>query len=157
MQSSDNLRGQQDDATLYAQVQVVAAMHDRLPSEDLLHVGSSLSPVMSARDARFHGELVARMAQVTEAIGLRTPRYNYRPLLTNHHCYGAFRVGGAVTREFRWHDIENLYVLPPSAYVDLDDDANPTLKSLVLSQYAMDDVALAMAGWQGRSPLYFAT
>jgi hypothetical protein len=31
MQSSDNLRGRDADGTLYAQVQVVAAMHDRLP------------------------------------------------------------------------------------------------------------------------------
>jgi hypothetical protein len=29
--------------------------------------------------------------------------------------------------------------------VDLDDDANPALKSLVLTQYAMDDIACRLA------------
>lgn len=39
---------------------------------------------------------------------------------------------------------KNMFALPPLAYVDCEDDANPTLKSLVLSQYAMDAI---IHGW----------
>lgn len=75
------------------------------------------------------------------ALGLVSPAFCFRPLLTNHHLYGAFRVGDAVSREFLFHRADNVYILPPTAYVEFDDDANPTLKSLILSQYAMDSVA----------------
>jgi hypothetical protein len=140
MQSSDNLHGGDDDGTLYVQIQAIAAMHDRLPAGDLLQV-EGLHPVMSARDASFHGEIIEKMRGVAGALGLKAPTFNLRPLLTNHHQYGAFRVGGAVSRTFRWEGLDNLWVLPPASYVDSDDDANPTLKSLVLSQYAMEDIA----------------
>lgn len=138
--SSDNLRCDDTDTTLSVQLQAVAAMHDRLPSVDMLNVMSPLPPVMSSRDAVFHGEIVAKLLQVAQAIGLEAPTLTFRPLLENHHVIGAFRVGRAVTPEFRWRDCANLYVLPPAAFVDVDDDANPTLKSLVLSQFAMEDI-----------------
>lgn len=138
--SADNLRCAAADTRLTVQVQAVAAMHDRLPAVDMLNVASSLPPVMSARDAVFHGELVAKLLQVARTTGVDEPTFTLRPLLENHHVIGAYRVGRAVTRDFRWRDCDNLYVLPPAAYVDCDDDANPTLKSLVLSQYAMEDI-----------------
>jgi hypothetical protein len=99
---------------------------------------------MTARDAAFHGEIIRAMRDVATAIGLSEVRFNLRPLLTNHHAYGAYRVGRAVSRTFRFHEVENLYILPPTSYVDLEDDANPTLKSLVLSRYAMDDIVHAL-------------
>ena len=34
----------------------------------------------------------------------------------------------------------SLFVAKATSYVDLDDDANPTLKSLVSGQYAMDGI-----------------
>ncbi|HYH65096.1 MAG TPA: hypothetical protein VD866_10420 [Urbifossiella sp.] len=141
MQSSDNLHGSDDPDTLYVQVQAVCAMHDRLPSGDLLRVQGPLPPVMSARDAAFHGEVIETMRAVAAAIGLPAPAFCLRPLLTNHHTYGAYRVGKAVSREFLFRGTDNLYVLPPTAFVDEDDDANPTLKSLVLSRFAMDHIA----------------
>ncbi len=145
MQSSDNLQGSDSPDTLYAQIQAVCAMHDRLPSGDILRVQESFPPVMSARDAAFHGEVVETMRTVAAAVGLAAPTFCFRPLLTNHHVYGAYRVGKAVSREFLLRDTDNLYVLPPTAFVDEDDDANPTLKSLVLARYAMDDIALKLA------------
>ena len=80
------------------------------------------------------------MQRVAGSIGLSAPTFAFRPLTTNHHLYGALRVGSSVTKEFRFQGIENLFVLPPTAFVDCDDDANPTLKSLVLAQYAMDAI-----------------
>lgn len=143
MPSGDNLRGGDTGDTIYVQVQAIAAMHDRLPVKDLLNIGADteIPPVMSCRDASFHNELVALMTSVANALGLASPTFSFRPLLTNHHIYGAFRVGKAVSREFMFSGFENLYILPPTSYVDVDDDANPTLKSLVLSQYAMDAIA----------------
>jgi hypothetical protein len=141
MQSADNLRGDDDDRTLYVQIQVVSAMAHRLPAHDLLNVNQPLSPVMHADDVTLHGELAAHALSIAKAIGLKDPRICFRPLLTNHHTYGAFRVGKAVTQEFRFQELDNLYILPPAAYVDEDDDANPMLKSLVLSSFAMDAVA----------------
>ena len=82
----------------------------------------------------------AHIALGAALIGLSKPRFSLRPLLTNHHCYGAFRVGKTVTNGFRLRDLENLFILPPAAYVNSDDDANPTLKSVVLSQYAMEEI-----------------
>lgn len=145
MQSSDNLQGSDNPDTLYAQVQAVCAMHNRLPSGDLLRIHESLPPVMSAWDAAFHGEVVGTMRAVAAAIGLASPAFSLRPLLTNHHVYGAYRVGKAVSPQFLFRGTDNLYVLPPTAFVDEDDDANPTLKSLVLARYAMDDIALKLA------------
>ena len=143
MPSGDNLRGINADDSIDLQVQVIAAMHDRLPCRDRLNIGpeSALRPVMSARDAEFHGELVAVMGEVARAFGIANPTFSFRPLLENHHVYGAFRVGRAVDANFRFRAADNLYILPPTSYVDLDDDANPTLKSLVLADYAMDAVA----------------
>lgn len=143
MPSGDNLRGRDADSAIYIQVQTIAAMHDRLPVKDLLNIGpeSAIPPVMSARDAAFHGELVVLMGEVAATLGLSSPTFSFRPLLTNHHLYGAFRVGKAVSKEFLFDRADNLYILPPTSYVDVDDDANPTLKSLVLSQYAMEAVA----------------
>ena len=145
MQSSDNLRGTDPPGAIYVQVQAVCAMHDRLPTTDILQREDHLPAVMSARDAVFHGEVVGKMLEVAAVLGLADPRYSFRPLLTNHHTYGVYRVGKAVTCEFRLQGTENLYILPPSAFVDVDDDANPTLKSLVLAQYAMDDIARQVA------------
>jgi hypothetical protein len=146
--SGDNLRGRDADQTIYVQVQVIAAMHDRLPTKDLLNIGpeTAIPPVMSARDAIFHGRLVSLMAKVAASIGLSTPTYSFRPLLSNHHLYGAFRVGKAVSKEFLFARADNVYILPPTSYVDVDDDANPTLKSLVLAQYAMESIAERFAG-----------
>lgn len=143
MPSGDNLRGRDADEAIYVQVQAIAAMHDRLPVKDLLNVGleTEIPPVMSSRDASFHGELAKLMTDVAQTIGLSNPTFSFRPLLTNHHLYGAFRVGKTVSKEFLLGGTSNLYVLPPTAYVDVDDDANPTLKSLVLSQYAMEGIA----------------
>jgi len=137
MQSADNLSAHHDRG-LYLQIQAVAAMRDRIPTDDLLTVSGPIHPVMSHRDAQQHGEIVQKMIAVSTAIGLAEPTFNFRPLLTNHHCYGAFRVGEAVTKEFRFADCRNLFVFPPTSYVDLDDDANPTAKSIVLSRFAVD-------------------
>ena len=111
----------------------------------MLRVQGPLSPVMSARDAAFHGEVIETMRAVATAIGMPAPAFCLRPLLTNHHTYGAYRVGKAVSREFLFRGTDNLYILPPTAFVDEDDDANPALKSLVLSRYAMDDIAVRIA------------
>jgi hypothetical protein len=53
-------------------------------------------------------------------------------------------VGKAVATDLRLCGIENLYVLPPTSYVDVDEDANPVLKSRVLAQYAMDAIVRRM-------------
>jgi hypothetical protein len=140
MTSHDNLNGTWAEASLWLQVQVVAAMHDRLPMGDLLQVASPIAPVMSSRDAAFHGELITVMQQVAGALGLTQPTFAFRPLLTNNHTYGAFRIGKMVTTGFRLCGLDNLYILPPTAYVDVDDDANPVLKSRVLMQYALDAI-----------------
>jgi hypothetical protein len=137
MQSADNLSAQHDRG-LYLQIQAVAAMRDRIPTDDLLTVSGPIHPVMSYRDALQHGEIIQKMFAVSTAIGLAEPTFSLRPLLTNHHCYGAFRVGEAVTEEFRFSECRNLFVFPPTSYVDLDDDANPTAKSIVLSRFAVD-------------------
>ena len=79
------------------------------------------------------------------SLGLSAPTFSLRPLLANHHLYGAFRVGRAVSKDFLFNRADNLYILPPTSYVDVDDDANPTLKSLVLAQYAMESVAQRFA------------
>lgn len=139
MPSGDNLRGDFNEAEIWIQVQAISAMHDRFPPADLLNV-EGIPPVMSSRDATLHGEIVEVMQQVAATIGLSNPTFSFRPLLTNHHTYGALRVGKAVTPEFRFRDLENLYVMPPTAFVDMDDDANPVLKSRVLAQFAVDDI-----------------
>src|SRR5205085_3147610 len=139
MPSGDNLCGAFDDASIWIQIQAISAMHDRFPGVDLLNV-EGIPPVMSARDATLHGEIVEVMRQVAAALGLQQPTFAFRPLLSNHHTYGALRVGKALTPELRLRDVENLYVLPPTAYVDLDDDANPVLKSRVLARFAIDDI-----------------
>jgi len=143
MPGGDNLRGRDTGDAIYVQIQVIAAMHDRLPVKDLLNIGpeTAIPPVMSGRDAAFHGELVALMNEVAESLGLSAPTFSFRPLLAIHHLYGAFRVGGAVSKEFLFDRTDNVYILPPTSYVDVDDDANPTLKSLVLAQYAMESIA----------------
>jgi hypothetical protein len=139
MPSGDNLRNARRDDSVWVQVQAIAAMHNRLPPLDLLHV-NGLPPVMSSRDAAFHGEIIDAMRQTASVIGLTQPTFSLRPLLSNHHTYGAFRVGRAVGPDFQFCGVDNLYVLPPTSYVDLDDDANPVLKSRVLSQFAMDSI-----------------
>jgi hypothetical protein len=144
MTSHDNLRGGVGDE-LWVQVQAVAAMHDRFPQVDLLNVTQSISPVMSRRDADFHGELVTLMRQTAEAIGIPEPTFAFRPLLTNHHTYGLLRVGKTVSSDFKLDGFDNLYIFPPAAYVDHDDDANPVLKSRVLAQYAVEAI---VAGFQ---------
>lgn len=141
MQSSDNLSASHSDDVIYIQVQAVGAMHDRIPLGDLLNAGGALPPVMSHHDALLHGEIVRKMLDVSRTLGLEEPTFSLRPMLTNHHCYGAYRVGEAVTKEFRLVGCDNLFVLPPTSYVQGDDDANPTLKSCVLSRYAMDEIA----------------
>ncbi len=98
---------------------------------------TEIPTVMSARDASFYGEIVAVMR---ETPWLSDPSFSFRPLLTIYHFYGASRVGKAVSLDLQFRGIDNLYILPPTAYVDLDDDANPTLKSLVSGQYAMDGI-----------------
>lgn len=145
MQSADNLRGADGDGVVYMQVQCVSAMADRLPHRDLLQVAMPLLPVMRPRDARLHAHLAERCVAIAEALDLAEPSICFRPLLTNHHCYGAYRVGKSVTSEFRSQHVDNLFILPPSAFVDVDDDANPTLKSLVLSSFAVDAVARELA------------
>jgi len=139
MPSGDNLEGSEDPETIYVQIQAIAAMHARFPTRDLLRVRSSIPPVMSAQDAFFQGEIVQTMFDVASALNL-TPTFAFRPLLANHHVYGAYRVGSAVSSEFKLDGFQNLFVLPPSAYVDSDDDANPTLKSCVLSLRATDEI-----------------
>lgn len=141
MQSADNLRGDDDERTLYVQIQCVSAMARRLPNRDLINLSQPLVPVMHREDAVLHAELVEQCLSIARVLGLDDPGICLRPLLTNHHAYGAFRVGKTVTSEFRFAELENLYILPPSAYLDDDDDANPMLKSLVLSSFAMDAVA----------------
>jgi hypothetical protein len=139
--SADNLRGVNAHAeSIWVQIQAIAAMHDRFPAADLLNVENTIPPVMSSRDASFHGEIVEVMQRVAASIGLTRPTFAFRPLTTNHHLYGALRVGKGVTKEFRFQEIDNLFVLPPTAFVDCDDDANPTLKSLILAQFAMDAI-----------------
>lgn len=144
MPSGDNLRGANDGDAVWGQIQAISAMHDRFPATDLLYVGlnTPIAPVMSSRDASLYGELIEMLQRVASVIGLDQPIFHLRPLLSNHHLYGILRVGRGVTPEFRMNDIENMYVLPPTTYVDHDDNANPTLKSRVLSQYAMEDVVL---------------
>jgi hypothetical protein len=146
MQSADNLRGGDPDETIYVQVQAVCAMHDRLPAGDLLTYEGSLPPVCSARDALFGGEVIEEMLKVTTLLGLEAPQVNPRPLLQNHHLIGAFRIGGAVDETFRYREADNLYILPPAAYPDADDDANPTLKSLVLTRFALDAILARRGG-----------
>jgi hypothetical protein len=141
MQSGDNLAGNASDDTIFVQIQAVAAMHDRVPTADLLQMDGGLPPVWSLADALFHAEIIQVMRDVAAALGLVNPHFCPRPPLQNHHLYGAYRVGKAVTEDFRFEGIDNLYVLPPTAYVDCDDDANPTLKSLVLAQIAMEAIA----------------
>lgn len=139
--SADNLQNvDAEDEAIWCQIQAIGAMHDRFPLVDLLNVKDPVPPVMSSRDASLHGEIVETMQQAANAIGLSAPIFAFRPLTTNHHLYGALRVGKGVTKEFRFQGVDNLFVLPPTAFVDCDDDANPTLKSLVLAQYAMDAI-----------------
>ena len=80
------------------------------------------------------------MSEVAAVLGLAKPTFNLRPLLTNHHLYGAFRVGKAVGTDFRFCEAENLFILPPTAFVDENHDANLTLKSRVLARFAMDAI-----------------
>jgi hypothetical protein len=138
MPSGDNLRGAE--GGVWLQVQAIAAMHDRFPMRDLLNVGSGIRPVMSLRDMELHAEIARAMTSVAAVLGLHEPTFATRPLLENHHAYGLLRVGKGVDEHFRLAGFDNLYVLPPTAYVDEDDDANPVLKSRVLAQYAIDDV-----------------
>jgi len=145
MPSRDNLRSRDGRDMMWIQIQAVAAMHDRLPGGDLLNVATSHAPVMSVRDALYHGEIIQQMRFVAAAIRLDQPTFALRPLPANHHTYGALRVGTAVSKDFRFRDAKNLFVLPPTAFVDVDDDANPTLKSRALAQYAMDAIVRDLA------------
>jgi hypothetical protein len=140
MQSSDNLIGNHSDDTIFVQVQAVAAMKNGLPSTDLLNVDGPIPAVMSKADAMFRGEIIKALTRVTDTLGLKDPNFSDRPLLTNHHCYRAFAVGEAVTSEFRFVECSNLYIAPPAAFFMHECDANPTLKSITVAQYAMDDV-----------------
>jgi hypothetical protein len=149
--SSDNLSARDEARELQIQVQVVAAMHDRLPAQDLLQVPEPIPPVMSHRDAVYHGQLVERMAVVSAALGLPEPTYCLRPLLTNHHVYGLYRVGAALDPTFQFRDCDGLYVLPPTGFVDADDDANPMLKSLVLAQYPAEAAIERLAEMHAQS------
>jgi RNA polymerase sigma factor (sigma-70 family) len=79
---------------------------------------------MSRRDAAFPGRIVTLLVAMTTSLRINAD--------------GAFRVGEALTREFRWQGLDTS-LLPPAAFVDVE-SANPTLKSLVLARHAIDAV-----------------
>lgn len=85
------------------------------------------------------------MDALGQSLGLQDPTFRLRPLLANHHLYGLVRVGRGVDRRFAADGLENLFILPPTAYVDVDDDANPVLKSLVLGSFAAEAIVDALA------------
>jgi hypothetical protein len=150
MQSSDNLTGDYSDDTIFVQVQAVAAMKRGLPTTDLLNVDGPIPAVMSQSDAMFCGDIIRAMIRVTNVLGLKDPNFTLRPLLTNHHCYRAFAVGESVTPTFRFVECSNLYIGPPAAFFPHECDANPTLKSVTLAQYAMDDILQQLARANGK-------
>lgn len=144
MQSSDNLRGVHPGETIYVQIQAVAAMKDPLPASEFVNIEGGIKgirPGMTLRDARFHARIVGAMERVCAALRISSPLVFIRPLLQNHHLYRACAVGADVNNGFRSLQMPNLTVLPPSAYFPHECDANPTAKSLVLSQYAMEEIA----------------
>ena len=153
MQSSDNLVGDYSDDTIFVQVQAVAAMKRGLPVADLLNVDGPIPAVMSQSDAMFCGDIIRAMIRVTDVIGLKDPNFSLRPLLTNHHCYRAFAVGESVTPEFQFVECNNLYIAPPAAFFPHECDANPTLKSVTVAQYAMDDILRRLAGVKKTVPV----
>lgn len=140
MQSSDNLCGQHSDDTIYFQIQAVGAMKDTLPPSQFVNL-SGIRPAMSSRDARYHGRIVQSMERVCRALRVADPSVFFRPIAQNHHLYRACTVGVDVNSSFRSLVASNLTILPPTAFFDHHCDANPTLKSAVLAQYAMEDVA----------------
>jgi hypothetical protein len=73
-------------------------------------------------------------------LGIRSPSCVFREVTTNHHLYAALRIGHEIDKNFVVHGFDNLTVLPPTAYFDHACSANPTLKSLTLTQYAMDHI-----------------
>lgn len=142
MQSSDNLLAMHSDDTIYYQLQVVSAMNDPLPlSGDVLNVRDRIPEIMTTRDALLHGRLVAAADRVAKAVGVRSSTFTFRALTTNHHMYAAARIGREVDERFLVRGCANLTVLPPAAYFPHPCDANPTLKSLVGTQYAMESIA----------------
>ncbi len=140
MQSSDNLCGSHSDDTIYFQVQAVGAMNDSIPPSEFVNV-SGIRPAMSLRDSEFHGRIVRSMKRVCNALRVSSPSVFFRPIAQNHHLYRACTVGIDVDSSFRSMDTGNLTILPPTAFFDHHCDANPTLKSVVLAQYAMEDLA----------------
>jgi hypothetical protein len=140
MQSSDNLNGSHSDDTLYAQIQAVGAMKDTLPRCEFVNA-RGIRPAMSLRDARFQARIVQQMERVCYALRVPEPSVFFRPVTQNHHLYRACTVGFEVDHTFRSVDVPNLIILPPTAFFDHHCDANPTLKSVVVSQYAMEDLA----------------
>lgn len=141
MPSGDNLQTGPQDRRILVQVQAVAEMHDRLPTNSLIRDHLRIHPQLSLADVRFHAEIGTQMHEVAREIGLTDMHLTIRPLLTNHHLYGVFRIGKGVKANLLLEGFENLYILPPAAFPDVDDDANPMLKSRVLSSYAVEAVA----------------
>jgi hypothetical protein len=47
-------------------------------------------------------------------------------------------------------ECSNLYIGPPAAFFPHECDANPTLKSVTLAQYAMDDILQQLARANGK-------
>ncbi len=141
MPSGDNLQTGPYDRRILVQVQAIAEMHNRLPTNSLIRDHLRIHPQLSLSDVCFHAEIGTQMYKVAREIGLTDMHLTMRPLLTNHHLYGLFRIGKGVNTEFLLEGFENLYILPPAAFPDVDDDANPMLKSRVLTSYAVEAIA----------------
>jgi hypothetical protein len=126
---------------ILVEIQAVAQMHGRLPAE---RARQRIVPLQQLPDVCLHGEIAELMMRVAEAIGLPDTPLEVRGLLTNHHLTGVLRIGRHVTPGLAVHGVNNLYVLAPTAYPDVDDDANPTLASRVLNAFAGRAIAKAL-------------
>ena len=58
-----------------------------------------------------------------------------------------------MTPEFQFVECNNLYIAPPAAFFPHECDANPTLKSVTVAQYAMDDILRRLAGVKKTVPV----
>jgi hypothetical protein len=143
MQSSDNLVAlSHSDDTIFWQLQVVGAMADPIPIKgNVLNTRDKTPALMTLRDAALHGRLVAAATRIAKALDLRSVTSAFREIGTNHHAYSALRIGHEVDENLVVFGMENLTVLPPTAYYNHACAANPSLKSLVLSEYAMEHIA----------------
>src|ERR1043165_2082795 len=141
MPSGDNLTTARSDNRILAQVQGIAEMHDRLSTKSILRLDARIHDAISLRDLEFKAEIAGKMSEVASAIGIIIPELRDRPLLTNHHEYGLMRIGRGLTVNLAVEDLENLYILAPTGFVDVDDDANPMLKSRVLNSFAAQAIA----------------